>query len=53
MKLLDTVILSAAVALLIMGIYEVMTAGLALAYTFLMPAIILFLLFVYRKRSKT
>lgn len=52
MKLLDTVILSAAVALLIMGIYEVMTAGLLFAYSFLMPAIVLFLWFVYRKRSK-
>jgi hypothetical protein len=52
MKLLDTLILSAAVALLIMGIYEVMATGLIFAYTFLMPSIVLFLWFTYRKRSK-
>ena len=43
MKLLDTVILSLAVAFLIMGIYEIMTSGLGFAYSFLMPAIALFL----------
>ncbi len=52
MKLFDTVLISAAVALLIMGIYEVMTAGIMFAYSFLMPAIILFLWFVYRKRNR-
>ncbi len=53
MKLIDTVILSLAVAFLIMGIYEVMTNGLGFAYSFLMPAIALFLWHVYRKRVKT
>lgn len=52
MKLFDSLLLSAGVALVIMGIYEVMTAGLVYAYLFLMPAIIAFLWFVYRKRSK-
>ncbi|MBL7852260.1 MAG: hypothetical protein JNN04_15260 [Cyclobacteriaceae bacterium] len=50
MKLIDSVILSAGVALVIMGIYEVMVSGLLHAYIFLMPAIVLFLWFVYRKR---
>lgn len=52
MKLLDTVLLSLAVAFLIMGVYEVMTAGLVFAYSFLMPSIILLLWFLYRKRSQ-
>ncbi len=52
MKLFDTLLLSVGVALVIMGIYEVMTEGLFYAYTFLMPATIIFLWFVYRKRSK-
>ena len=50
MKLIDSLILSAGVALVIMGIYEVMVSGLLHAYTFLMPAIVLFLWFTYRKR---
>ena len=52
MKLTDSLLLSAAVALVIMGIYEVMVSGLVYAYTFLMPAIALFLWFVYRKRRR-
>ena len=52
MKLFDTILLSAAVALLIMGIYEVMAVGLTFAYSFLMPSIILLLWFMYRKRSR-
>ena len=51
MKLFDTVLLSIAVALVIMGIYEVMTAGLMFAYSFLMPGIVLFLWYLYRKHS--
>lgn len=50
MKLVDSLILSAGVALVIMGIYEIMVSGLLPAYTFLMPATVLFLWFVYRKR---
>lgn len=50
MKLADSLILSAGVALVIMGIYEIMVSGLLHAYTFLMPSIVLFLWFVYRKR---
>ncbi|MBL7848491.1 MAG: hypothetical protein JNL40_13565 [Cyclobacteriaceae bacterium] len=52
MKLFDSLLLSVGVALVIMGIYEVMTAGLIYAYSFLMPAILVFLWLVYRKRSK-
>jgi Flp pilus assembly protein TadB len=52
MKLFDSLLLSIGVALVIMGIYEVMTRGLLYAYAFLMPAIVIFLWFVYRKRSK-
>jgi len=52
MKLADSLILSLGVALVIMGIYEIMTSGLLYAYTFLMPATLVFLWFVYRKRSK-
>jgi hypothetical protein len=50
-KLFDTLLISLGVALVIMGIYEMMTAGPMYAYSFLMPAIIAFLWFVYRKRS--
>jgi Flp pilus assembly protein TadB len=51
-KLFDTLLLSLGVALVIMGIYELMTAGPMYAYTFIMPSIVAFLWFVYRKRSK-
>jgi len=52
MKLTDSLILSAAAALVIMGIYEVMVSGLLHAYIFLMPATVLFLWFAYRKRHR-
>jgi len=52
MKLFDTLLLSIGVALVIMGIYEVMTRGLLFAYAFLMPSTVIFLWLVYRKRSK-
>ena len=52
MKLFDTLLLSVGVVLVIIGIYEVMAVGLIHAYTFLMPAIVIFLWFLYRKKSK-
>lgn len=52
MKLFDTLLLSIGVVFIIIGIYEVMAVGLLNAYVFLMPAIGVFLWFVYRKRSK-
>lgn len=52
MNLFDSLLLSIGVVLVIIGIYEVMAVGLLHAYTFLMPAIAIFLWFVYRKRSK-
>jgi len=52
MKLFDTLLLSAGVALVIMGIYEVMTIDLLHAYSFLMPSLVIFLWFLYRKRNR-
>lgn len=52
MKLFDTLLLSLGVVLVIIGIYEVMAVGLVHAYTFLMPAVCVFLWILYRKKSK-
>ena len=52
MKLFDTLLLSLCVVLIIIGAYEVMALGLVQAYSFLMPAILIFLWFLYRKKSK-
>ncbi len=52
MKLFDTVLLSLGVAFIIIGMYEVMTAGLGSAYLFIMLSIGAFLWFTYRKRSQ-
>jgi len=52
MKLFDTLLLSMGVVLIIIGTYEVMAVGLVQAYIFLMPAIGLFLWFLYRKKPK-
>ena len=52
MKLFDTLLLSLSVVLIIIGAYEVMALGLVQAYSFLMPAILIFLWFLYRKKSK-
>ena len=42
MKLFDTLLLSLSVVLIIIGAYEVMALGLVQAYSFLMPAILIF-----------
>ena len=52
MKLFDTLLLSLGVAFIIIGMYEVMAAGLGSAYIFIMLAIVTFLWFTYRKKSK-
>ena len=52
MKLFDTLLLALCVVLIIIGAYEVMAVGLVQAYSFLMPAILIFLWFLYRKKSK-
>ena len=51
MKLSDIIILSLAVAFLIIGIHQVMTYGLASAYWALMLALILLFLLNLRKRK--
>jgi hypothetical protein len=52
MKLFDTILLSLGVVFIIIGAYEVMSAGLGQAYTSIMLAMIMFFWFTYRKRSK-
>jgi hypothetical protein len=51
MKLTDILILSLAVALLIIGIHQTMTLGFAKAYWILMLALILYFVFNLRKRK--
>jgi len=52
MKLFDTFLLSIAVVLVIIGTYEMMAVGLFYAYAYLMPATMIFLWLVYRKKSR-
>lgn len=52
MKLFDTLLVSLGVVFIIIGIYEVMAAGLARAYGPLMMALLLIFWFTYRKISK-
>ena len=49
MKLVDTIIISLSVVFIIISAYEVMTVGLAEAYTWLMIALMLMFWFTYRK----
>jgi hypothetical protein len=49
MKLIDTIIISLSVVFIIISAYEVMTVGLAEAYTWLMIAMLLMFWFTYRK----
>ena len=51
MKLIDMLILSLAVVFLIIGIHRVMVGGLGDAYWALMLMMILFFLFVLRKKK--
>lgn len=51
MKLVDTLIFSAAVVFFIIGIYEIMTLGIGHAYWSIMLSIALFFLFTMRKRK--
>ena len=52
MKLFDSLLLALGVAFTLIGIYEVFSIGTAHAYSFLMLATVVFLWFLYRKRSK-
>jgi hypothetical protein len=51
MKLFDTLLLSLGVVFIIIGMYEVMAAGIGSSYLFIMLAIVSFLWFTYRKKS--
>ena len=50
MKLVDVIILSLAVAFIIMGVHQTMTVGFGKAYWAIMLASILFFVFVLRKK---
>lgn len=52
MKLLDIILLSLAAFFVIIGIYEIMTVGIGQAYTWVMVAVTLFLIYTYRKKGK-
>jgi hypothetical protein len=51
MKLVDLLILSLAVAFLIIGIHQIMTVGFASAYFVIMLALVMFFLYSLRKRK--
>jgi hypothetical protein len=51
MKLADVIILSLAVAFIIIGIHQVMTIGFGKAYWAIMLALILFFIFNLRKNK--
>lgn len=52
MKLFDSILLSFAVVLVIIGTYEMMAVDLFHSYAYLMPATAIFLWLVYRKKAK-
>lgn len=51
MKLIDAVLLSLAVAFLIIGIHQIMTVGFGNAYWAIMLALLLFFLLNLRRRK--
>lgn len=51
MKLIDTILLSLAVAFLIIGIHQTMTVGFGNAYWAVMLALLLFFLINLRRRK--
>jgi amino acid permease len=53
MKLLDVLVLSLAVAFLIIAIHQTMVAGFQKAYWLLMIALILYFVYNLRKKSKS
>ncbi|MCD9016982.1 hypothetical protein [Parachryseolinea silvisoli] len=52
MKLLDIILLSLAVAFLIIGIHQTMTLGIGQAYWALMLTSVLFFVIVLRKKKR-
>ena len=53
MRLLDTTLLSLAAAVLIIGVHQTMTMGLAHSYWILMLSSMLLLWYTFRKRVQT
>jgi len=52
MKLPDVIILSLAVAFLIIGIHQIMTVGFGSAYWMIMLVTVLFFIYSYRKKKE-
>ncbi|HTE34805.1 MAG TPA: hypothetical protein VK666_30720 [Chryseolinea sp.] len=53
MKLVDVLVLSLAVAFLIIGIHQTMTAGIGNAYWAIMLSVALYFVFILRKKKRT
>ncbi|MBS1680246.1 MAG: hypothetical protein JST48_00895 [Bacteroidetes bacterium] len=51
MNLINSLLISAAAAFIVIGIYEMMTKGVGQAYWAIMLATVLFFLYVYRKKK--
>jgi hypothetical protein len=51
MKLVDLLLLSLAAVFIIIGTYEVMVVGIGHAYWALMLSVMLFFLYIYRKKK--
>jgi len=51
MKLIDSLLLSLAVAFTLIGIYEIMAYGAGQAYWAVMLAVLFFFVYAYRKRQ--
>ncbi len=52
MKLIDTLLLSGAVAFFAIGIYEAMVLGIGQAYSIFMVCLVLLFIYGYRKNKK-
>jgi hypothetical protein len=50
-KLIDAILLSLAAGFVIIGIHQIMTAGVGNAYWIIMVSFILFFLYTYRKKK--
>jgi hypothetical protein len=53
MKLVDVLVLSLAVAFLIIGIHQTMTVGIENAYWAIMLSVALYFVFILRKKKRT
>jgi hypothetical protein len=52
MKLIDVLVLSLAVAFLIIGIHQTMTLGIGKAYWAVMLSLVLYFVYILRKKKK-